>query len=202
MLQGQKLRDKQGNQIALFPLDLINITQGENGQFSHQGSLAIDFVGTSTRYPYYAPCDLTLILRVDVGSYVYQSDKPVRWSDNTLDYITLWIVHDNTDYSQGRKVKQGDFLGRTGTAGYVTGDHLHLEVAKGKYSGMFQNTHGVWLLKNQVSMIKVFSINNTNIVNGFGYNWTVYQGGLTPPPNNFKKKKGLPIWLVGSKTWN
>ena len=46
-----------GTQLAVFPMDMINITQGENGPFSHRGSLAMDFVGTHNSYPYYAPFD-------------------------------------------------------------------------------------------------------------------------------------------------
>ncbi len=196
MLANQTLIDDLGNQVALFPLDYLYITQGENGGFSHTGSLAIDFVGTTTRYPYYAPCDMTMVYRGSSGgSYIYQSDEKVRWVDGTLDYISVWVVHDDTLYSLGRKVKQGELLGRTGTTGYVTGDHVHIEVAQGVYGGMFQNSEGVWLLHNQVSMTRVFSVNDTNIVNGLGYNWSIYEGGVIPPTEP-KKKKRLPLYMM------
>lgn len=195
MQQGQTLNDGLGNQVALFPLDRLHITQGENGSYSHQGSLAIDFIGSSTLYPYYAPVDLKLVSVISAG-YVYESKQPVRWVNNLLDHFCLLVAHDdNTSYSVGREVNQGQFLGRTGTTGNVTGDHLHLEVSQGLYTGMEQNSHGVWVLKNQVSMTQLFDIRDTVIVNDYGYSWIEYSGGVVPP----SKRKGIPIWLMGSR---
>ena len=200
MQQGQKLNDSEGNQVALFPLDYMYITQGEFGEFSHQGSRAIDFVGrppNRERYPYYAPVDLKMVYHGGLGSYYYESLEPVRWVNGTLDYITVWVVHDDTDYPLGRIVQQGGLLGRTGTTGYVTGDHAHIEVAQGKFAGGYHNEFDVFMLHNQVSMINVFAINDTDIDEDYGYNWKSYTGGVIPPDPT--QKKGLPIWLMGQK---
>ena len=45
MQKGQTLKDKDGNEVMLFPLPYMKITQGENGSYSHRGTLNIDFVG-------------------------------------------------------------------------------------------------------------------------------------------------------------
>lgn len=195
MLPNQTLIDTLGNQVALFPLDRLHITQGENGSYSHQGSLAIDFIGSTTLYPYYAPVDLKLV-SVTPSGYIYQSKNPVRWVNNYLEHFCMWVVHDNNEtYSIGREVNQGQFLGKTGTRGNVTGDHLHLEVSQGTYVGIEQNSQGVWVLKNQVSMVQLFDVRNTVRVNDYGYSWMEYNGGVVPPT----QRKGLPVWLMGAR---
>ena len=45
MIANQKLIASDGKEVMLFPLEYINISQGENGQYSHQGTLNIDFLG-------------------------------------------------------------------------------------------------------------------------------------------------------------
>lgn len=196
MNANQTLQDSLGNQVALFPLDRLHITQGENGSYSHQGSLAIDFIGSTTLYPYYAPFDCTLKWKASDGSgYIYQSNSPVRWVNGSLAYACVYVGHDNTDYTVGRQVNQGQLLGRTGTRGNVTGDHLHLEVSQGEYLGMTQNSYGVWVLKNQVSMVQLFDVRDTVRVNDYGYSWMEYNGGVVPPT----QRKGLPVWLMGAR---
>ena len=58
MRRGQKLYNENGVQVLLFPLDCIYISQGENGQYSHQGTYNIDFLGYNSNgrvysAPYY-----------------------------------------------------------------------------------------------------------------------------------------------------
>ena len=43
MRAGETLVDRAGNQVALFPLEYMDISQGEGGSYSHAGRWAIDF---------------------------------------------------------------------------------------------------------------------------------------------------------------
>ena len=45
MRAGQTMANTAGVEISLFPLEYMNISQGEGGSYSHQGRWAIDFLG-------------------------------------------------------------------------------------------------------------------------------------------------------------
>lgn len=130
MKKGQKLT-KNGYQLLGFPMEYLNISQGCNGQFSHQGSYAIDICGKDTGIDEtIAPCDMKFLWH---DQYVYantvfmQSVNKVMFADGTIDYATFCFAHDN-DVSDidawanaGNIWKQGETFGDEGTAGYATG---------------------------------------------------------------------------------
>lgn len=170
MKAGQKSMGNNGLQNALFPMDCLYITQGSGGSYSHTGTYAIDCVGWNgssqvPRYPYYAPFDCTCI-SVNVGQayVVWQSDNEVNYPTGR-GKLSIVCIHDNDvgNNKVGDKKKQGQFLGRTGTAGNVTGDHAHFEMF---FAGKeWQRPSG---------MIELFDsvfIDGTEIYNDFGYNW-------------------------------
>lgn len=181
MISGQKLYTDDGIQVLLFPLDRIHITQRCGSSFSHEGSNAMDFIGTHTEYPYYAPCDCTLAWKSGTSGLVYHSDHPVYLVDGTVDYVTMYFGHDNYDYSVGRKVKQGELLGYTGVKGNVTGDHLHLELSKGLINSMTLNPYNVWQLANNICPPNIMFANDTIKTNPLDYNWVDFDGGVVPP---------------------
>lgn len=151
-------------QIAVFPMDIVNITQGEGGSYSHVGKLAIDFIGTSTKYPYYAPFDCTCTLyQANNALLQWVSDELVLCADGQARRIIFWAIHEcNPVRGQGSKVKQGQLLGHTGICGNVTGDHVHFEVWE--YSN---GTRGTAL-----HLYDVFALQeSTTIINDYGYNW-------------------------------
>lgn len=207
MLAGQKLNTSDGTQVMLFPLEYMNISQDEYGDASHQGSLNMDFLGWGPngrilRCPYYAPCDMTCVLHNENAWYnVWNSDNPVYLPDGTTSYICLMCIHDNTLPPLGTKVKQGDLLGHTGTAGNVTGDHVHLNMAKGLYEGQEQTPQGVWQLKNSIHLYYGMFVNDTIIIDGRNHPWITYDGGIVPPTPIFKKRK-FPWVLYARKLRN
>lgn len=178
MKQGQKSVGKNGLQNALFPMDVMYITQGSGGGFSHGGTYAIDFVGWNgsqiPRYPYYAPFDCTLQRKTsDNAGVEWRSDNEVNTPKGKMK-VTLVCYHDNDvpNMVVGTKKKQGDFLGRTGTAGNVTGDHAHFEAFKQgqewvRPGGMLQ----LW---------DVLYIDDTKIYQDFGYNWRKVGSNVVP----------------------
>lgn len=187
MRPGQKMTDSNGVQIALFPLEYMNISQGENGSYSHQGTLNIDFLGWGSsgrilKCPYYAPCDCRVVYHTSFYN-VWQSLEQVITPTGKRQ-ICFIVMHDDSPPSYGTVKRQGDLLGHTGTndpGGATTGDHVHINTAYGSYQGQHQvPPDNQWELINSSHIYETFYVNDTVILNGYGYNWLTYQGGITP----------------------
>ena len=195
MLAGQTLHTSNNKEVCLFPLEYMNISQGENGQYSHQGTLNIDFVGWGANgriytCPYYAPVSCTCVAGGGADNWrVFTSTNPVYLADGTTNFITWVQMHDNTPPSVGDTFNQGDLIGHTGTAGNVTGDHVHFNFALGTYAGWETVSSGQTQLKNSIHMYDACFINDTVIINDEGYNWRIYTGPTPPTPTIFKKTK-------------
>lgn len=188
-------------QLAQFPMDVINITQGENGGYSHAGTLAIDFVGFTTDYPYYAPVDCECILRLDSDALLaWKSLTKVMCVDGVKRNLMWRCIHDNVlDFNVGDTLQKGEHMGDSGDGGNATGDHFHLDV--------FEATS--YDKSNPLHIYNVFATNGVQIVEGLGYPWkeSDYQdcsddGGNPNPPN---KKGDALIYLSLSdaiRLWN
>lgn len=201
----QRLYDSDGYEIMLFPLEYMNASQEEGGGYSHAGTLQMDFLGWGSfgrilNCPYYAPCTCRCVAISDqsTNNRIYQSVNQVHLADNTLGIVTFEVAHDNNPpHNVGDVVTQGTLLGRTGTAGNVTGDHLHFQVARGQYSGWEQvPPNNNWQLVNEAHIYDICHVNDTTIVNGYNYNWREYQGGVVP---STKKKLGYNFVLFNRK---
>lgn len=119
-------------QLAQFPMNHIEISQGEDGDFSHQGKLAIDFVGNyigMDKFPYYAPVDCTLVMQDESEALnEWVSDNEVMCADGQLRTIKWWCIHEEPlSHSVGTKLLKGELMGHSGTGARATGDHLHLQ---------------------------------------------------------------------------
>ena len=194
MLANHTYTGQNGKQNAMFPLEYMYITQGENGTYSHLGTYAIDFQGWRANgrvytCAYYAPCDMTLVAISDPTNhgYVYTSTSEVNFIDGTTGYLTILVAHDNTSYSVGRQVSQGQLLGRTGTTSGV-GDHLHMEAKKGTYEGCHTNSQGVYMLTNSTHIYNLLGVDDTTLVEDYNYNWREFGTSPTPIGNNVYKK--------------
>lgn len=207
MRAGQKLVGRDGKEVMLFPLEYLYITQGENGSYSHQGILAIDFVewsnnGQVLNAPMYAPCSCRCVAIIDTynNGRVFQSLDRVHTPDG-LKYVTFMCFHDNNPIASiGDTFNQGDVFAHTGTAGNVTGDHTHFNTAYGTYGGWENvppNNNGE--LVNSSHIYETCYVNDTNIIEGYGYNWVTYSGGITPSE---LKKKNFPWFIYSRKLRN
>ena len=205
MLAGQKLKTNRGVEVLLFPLPYLYMSQNEGGDYSHAGTLAMDFLGWGVngriyKAPYYAPCSCRCIASTESANRIWQSDNPVLYADGTTDYVTWVQAHDNNPLPVGTHLNQGDLLGHTGTAGEVTGDHVHFNFAKGRYAYWEQvPPNNKWQLKNSIHIYDACFVNDTVIVHGYNHNWVTYQGGVTPTD---KKKSKFPWVLYAKKLRN
>ena len=192
-------------QYFVLPLTHVNISQDEYGTYSHQGMLAIDFLGWNDsgrvmKCPYYAPCDCTCVAKGTNGDWVaWQSDDKVHCADGSLQIMNWVQAHDDTPFEVGTKKKQGEVIGHTGTTGNVTGDHLHLNVAKGKWSdgGWATNSYGVGYIKNEQHIYEVmYLMRNAKIIAGNTHTW---QTEPEERPKKKKKKKKYKFVLFNSR---
>lgn len=193
MLANHTYIGQNEKQNTVFPFEFMYLTQGEGGSYSHAGTYAMDFQGMSSpstrmlRCPYYAPVDLRLVSIADSAnhSYVYTSLDKVNFVDGTYDYFTILVAHDDTSYNVGRIVAQGYELGKTGTYGIATGDHVHMEVKRGTYEGLIQNQEGNYMLKNSTHLYDLFGVNDTVLLVDGGYNWQEFSD--SPFPYNIRR---------------
>lgn len=206
MRAGQRLVAQDGYEIMLFPMEYMNISQGEYGSLSHY--LAMDFLGWDEngrvyQCPYYAPCSCRCVAHWGSdANTTWQSLDKVHLPDGSLTVVTFAFQHDNNPLPVGTVLTQGDLIGHTGTAGYVTGDHMHFNTAIGAYDG-YEHIPGSsqWYeLKNSSHIYNTTYVNNTVLYNDEGYNWREYHGGIVPPIpiEDEKKKRGFP-WYIYSR---
>ena len=202
MTAGERLIANDGYEVCLFPLEYMNISQDEGGSYSHQNTYNIDFLGWDENgrvynCPFYAPVSLVCVSNNSDAEHtrIYQSQQKVHLANGNLDYLTIQFTHDdNPIYNVGDLITQGTLLGRTGTAGNTTGDHVHSCCGQGTYQGLTQRTGGRWDLTNRIHYYDATYVNNTVIINGFNHNWKTYTG----PVENAKRNK-FPFVLYANK---
>jgi len=209
MIAGQRLVAQDGYEVALFPMPYLYMTQDEDGDYSHAGTYNLDFVGYNgisviTRAPLYAPCTMRVISyhtgTVGGNAVIWESTNPVHFADGTLDYMTLMFMHDNSPpyTSVGQTVTQGQLCYRTGTYGYVTGDHVHSCLGRGRGGYFVQRPSGNYDLSNRIHYWDGVFVNDTTIIRGYGHNWVKYHG-VTPPTPTKKVQKNFPWVLYARK---
>lgn len=194
MIANQRLVAEDGYEVMLFPLSYLYMSQDEGGDYSHLHTYSIDFLGWDSngrvyQCPYYAPCSCKCVY-IGSSSRAFQSLDKVHFADGTFDYVTFHMAHDNNPTASyiNQTFNQGDLIGHTGTAGNVTGDHVHLNTARGTYQGFYDVGTGHYQLVNSTHVYNTCYVNDTVIVRGYGHNWRAYNGGITPAPDYRKYK--------------
>lgn len=207
----QRMFASDGYEVALFPLEYLNMSQDEGGDFSHQGTYNLDFLGWNSlgrvyNCPIYAPCTMRVVAYVSGyaggNMVIFQSVSPVHLADGSLDYLCISFAHDSSPpyTTVGQVVGQGQICYHTGRYGYVTGDHVHTCCGKGTYQGLTDRGNDRWDLTNRVHYWNAVYVNDTTIINGYNHNWIEYDGGVVPPtPEEEKTKKHKFPWAIYSR---
>jgi len=163
---------------AVLMMDYLKVTQKANNSYSHKGDCALDLGGkNSGRDDLRAP--FTGVVKrnyTNCNAVWLESLEKVKYADGTEDYMVIMTLHDNsiTSLPVGRVVKQGEVYYQEGTKGKATGNHIHLSISKGKFSGngWHQNEYGNWVANNQYDVHKaLFLDSKTKVLNDGGYKW-------------------------------
>lgn len=204
----QQMVAPDGYEVMLFPLPYMYISQGEDGNVSHQGTINMDFLGWGANgriydAPMYAPCSCRCVGTYDVNNNgrIFTSINPVHCADGVLRIVTFMCYHDeNPIASVGDYFDQGDIFAHTGTAGWVTGDHTHFNTAEGTYQGFVNvppQNHNQ--LKNSAHIYNICYVNDTVIVDGMNYPWKIWEPKSTDHFFNFNR---FPWVLYANKLRN
>lgn len=208
---GQTLVASDGHEVCLFPMDMLYITQLSGpSSLSHCCGHPIDIVGNTTQYPLYAPFSCHLVWSwPDGNERSYTSDDMVWYATPngdgwTLGYVTVCFTHQNNPPTK-TSFKQGEVIAHTGTAGNVTGDHCHLDQSTlpnvGNVSFGVTCAYGnlCYALNGSTDPTKIYFINDTNVVQTLGLNFSTWDGGQPgpgPEPEP-ESKKYIPLLLDG-----
>lgn len=193
---------------AVLCLKEINITQGMNGSYSHNGELAIDIGGKCKWLQ--APFTGT-IKRIypNTNTVWLESNEPVLYADGTIDYMTIMTHHDNdvSDLWEGKVINQGEIYYHPGTKGLSTGSHIHLAIGKGKYvsPGWYQGEYQpqinayAWPIFNQYNVVDaLFLYDKVEMVNPI-YDWkiteTYIEEPITPNVERDESKNQVEVFV-------
>jgi len=179
-----------GHEYSLFPMQYCNCSQrgtpGDMDSYSHCCTYACDWAGSNI--PVYAPFSGTLTNQgVTNGRCYFTSDAEV-WTPRGLHYVTLELVHDNNPPASGH-YSQGQLIYHTGTAGNVTGAHVHIDqnfiqnsrIVNSGYACRGSSTGACWTLPDTQPPYEVFYMTGSeNIVNLRGM---VFQTVPAVPPS-------------------
>lgn len=156
-------------QYARFPMKYLNITQ-KWGSGTHTYGYPIDIAGKDTGIDNaYAPFNCVVKKIWPNGNTVwFESTSKVKYANGVYDYATFSMTHDNAvaDMKVGRKFKQGQVIYQEGTAGQATGNHIHFEVARGKFTGTgwYQAPNGQWVINNPYRPDKMLFITEKTVI--------------------------------------
>lgn len=186
-------------QIAKFPMKYLNVTQGINVG-THRGTYAVDLAGKDSGIDnVYAPFDCRIKKIWYNGHTVWiESLHAVKWANGRVGKATMSFTHDNSisNLRVGQVIRQGKPFYQEGTAGYASGNHVHMECAKGSFvgTGWFLNYFGWWTIKNKVRPDSLLFLDGTIVKNKGGLNWKRYLKPVVKP-----KPKPIKISLIVRK---
>ena len=138
----------------IYPSPYMRITQGFMTG-THLNSYAIDDAGSDSGIDFIVAPYTGIIKKIytgDANEVWLESSEPVIYPDGTVDYMTMMFAHDNdvSNLFVGKVINRGERFYEEGTKGNVSGNHVHMECGRGKFtgSGWHQNSAGYWSINN------------------------------------------------------
>lgn len=162
----------------MYPSPYIRITQ-KHGIGTHVDSYAFDEAGSDGGIDYLIASFTGTIKKIytaDANEVWFESIDKVQYPDGTIDYMTLMLAHDNnvSNLKVGQVIKQGQRFYEEGTKGNASGNHVHIECARGKFTGTgwHQNSAGYWSINNGKKADECLWIDDSyHILDTAGYNF-------------------------------
>ena len=182
-------------QRAYFPMNVINLTQGYGDKTStHKYSYALDLAGKdSGSDDVFAPfdCKITKLYQPSdtknhANTVWLTSLNEVECANGYKGYLTISITHPSeiSKMKLGTIYKQGDKICTEGKTGNASGNHIHLEVGKGKNCG-WENIKNNWIITNKVKPEEYLFIKKNSTIKNDTYKGDKY---------NFIVEKDDPIF--------
>ncbi len=157
-----------------FGMECLNITQLPGGTYSHANK-AVDLGGKDTgkdwwfaRGEVYWKC--TCCWYSGTNTYHFLScDKngnptKVHCADGVDRIVTISLTHDLNAPTIG-KLYHNEKMYQEGTkyptAGKVTGNHIHLEIAEGDVRNRYKANNGTWTLYNELNPLEVMFVDDS-----------------------------------------
>lgn len=180
MKAGQTLVAKDGYQVCLFPLPVLDVIQSAPNSWTHCCGYPMDVRGASQFSILYAPCDCTLYYEDNVGhSCGFVSDRPVH-TPKGLRYVSFLFTH-GPILGNGKHFKQGEPIYKTGLDNANGVDHAHIDQSFTKNAQLVYGCTCAggqsWILTNSCSPTDVFYINDTRIIDAKNLNFKTFSGG-------------------------
>lgn len=162
----------------LYPSPYMRITQGYMVG-THKDSYAIDEAGSDSGIDYIKAPFTGIVKKIytsDANEVWLESLEPVIYPDGTVDYMTMLFAHDNnvSNLFVGKVISRGERFYEEGTKGNASGNHVHMECGKGKFtgSGWHKNSAGYWSINNGKNPTECLWIDDSiKILNSNGYNF-------------------------------
>ena len=157
-----------------FGMEVLNITQLPGGSYSHANK-AVDLGGKDTGKDYwYARGDIywkcTCCWYSGTNTYHFLScdangnPTKVHCADGVDRIVTVSLTHDINPPTIG-KLYHNEKMYQEGTkyptAGKVTGNHIHLEIAEGDVRQRYKASNGAWTLYNELNPLEVMFVDDS-----------------------------------------
>ncbi len=172
----------------LYPSPYMRITQGYMTG-THADSYAIDDAGSDSGIDFIVAPFTGVIRKIytgDANEVWLESSEPVIYPDGTVDYMTMMFAHDNdiSNLFVGKVVNRGERFYEEGTKGNASGNHVHMECGKGKFtgSGWHLNSAGYWSINNGKNPTECLWIDDSiTVLNSNGYTFKRIEPEVSVP---------------------
>lgn len=175
----------------LYPSKYMRITQGYNAD-SHVDSYAIDEAGLNSEISTLNAPFTGIIKKIytqDANEIWLESTEPVEYPDGTIDYMTIMFAHSNdvSNLFVGQKINRKQPFYTEGTKGNATGNHVHIECGKGKFTGTgwYKNSNGNYSINNGKKPEECLWIDDSiNVINNNNLNFKKITEQTTLEPSS------------------
>ena len=179
----------------LYPSPYMRITQGYM-MGTHADSYAIDDAGSDSGIDFIVAPFTGVIRKIYVGDaneVWLESSEPVIYPDGTVDYMTMMFAHDNdvSNLFVGKVINRGERFYEEGTKGNASGNHVHMECGRGKFtgSGWHQNSAGYWSINNGKNPTECLWIDDSiTVLNSYGYTFKRIEPEVVAPDTQVEDK--------------
>ena len=172
----------------IYPSPYMRITQGYMIG-THIDSYAIDDAGSDSGIDFIVAPYTGIIKKIytgDANEVWLESSEPVIYPDGTVDYMTMMFAHGNdvSNLFVGKVINRGERFYEEGTKGNASGNHVHMECGKGKFtgSGWHQNSAGYFSINNGKNPTECLWIDDSiTVLNSNGYTFKRIEPEVSVP---------------------